>query len=102
MDKDFVCCNRVMKHKDGYYECEVCKKQIDADLTLIKKALKQYPNASALDIAQYTNISSKKIIKYMKTGNLILANPEIKNNINGFYVEPQKENPRWYSKFLKK
>ena len=58
MDKKLMCCDKPMRHTLlGYYECEVCKRQIEDELGLIKRTLKEHPNANAM----YINVISYEL-----------------------------------------
>ena len=95
MDKQIMCCNKPMIHTSlGYYECEVCKKRLEDDLGLIKRTLKEYPNANALELAQLTKLPNRVILKYLNEGDL--NSVEQPKNIKGCYVTPKEATPKWH------
>lgn len=94
MYKKLMCCDRPMRHTLlGYYECEVCKRQIEDELGLIKRTLKEHPNANAIELVQLTNLPNKTILKYLNEGALNDLKPH--KNIKGFYVGKEVD-PKWH------
>ena len=94
MNQDFICCNEQMRHTDlGYYECPICKKQIEDELGLIKRTLEEHPGANAIELAQLTKLSSKTILKYLNDGSL--TNVKHTKNIKGYYMG-STATPKWH------
>ena len=102
MEKEYICCEKIMKHTNlGYYECEVCKKQIEDELGLIKRTLIEHPNINAIELANLTKLPSKIILKYLNDG--VLTSEKPKKNIKGYYLGSEVT-PKWHIgvNFLKK
>lgn len=50
--------------------CPDCQKKEEEDFNKVKEFLKEYPNASLVEIMEATGVSESKISKFIRTGRL--------------------------------
>lgn len=64
-------CGRFIEQKSLPF-CNNCFQKYHEDLVKIKKCLKEYPDANAIMVANYTGLPIERILLYIKTGALTL------------------------------
>lgn len=94
MEQTYFCCNKEMIHTNlGYYECDICKKQIEDDLGLIKSTLDKHPGSNAIELAKLTKLPTKVILKYLNDGAITAINQP--KSIRGYYLGAEVT-PKWH------